>query len=114
MVENQENLGDFVGKDAKHVKIGEWALAANIATHVGILVILRQIARKIFKIQGNEYRYTCGNSTSRQCNKCSRELTQNVWHCKCCKLVTYFDRNCQKVNWPKHKTLCNAIKLQTK
>ena len=38
-----------MGKDAKHVKIGEWALAANIATHVGILVILHQTARKITK-----------------------------------------------------------------
>ena len=36
-----------------------------------------------------------------------------MWRCKCCKLVTYCDRNCQKANWPKHKTLCNAIKLET-
>ena len=49
MVGNQGNLRDFVGKDAKHVKIGEWVLAANIATRVGIVVILRQTARKISK-----------------------------------------------------------------
>ena len=51
---------------------------------------------------------------SHQCNGCAQTLEQKQTfrRCKCCNLVNYCSRKCQRIHWPQHKTLCNAIKHQ--
>ena len=50
-----------------------------------------------------------GELPSRQCNHCLKCLIGNFWRCKCCKLVNYCNRQCQRSDWPHHKALCTAI-----
>ena len=50
-----------------------------------------------------------GELPSRQCNHCLKCLIGNFWRCKCCKLVNYCNRQCQRSDWPHHKPLCTAI-----
>ena len=41
-------------------------------------------------------------------------MNGNFWRCKCCKLVSYCNQTCQIADWSQHKTLCNAIRRETK